>query len=98
MRGENVFEAVETARDPLALRNRIKSVCCGFEAHEIKFYALSQAIKKLMMFYQKPGMHNGEYKRQFEALWDTLAQFGGSVTNHTDLIATRASEIATANN
>lgn len=98
MRGENGFAAVETARDPLALRNRIKSVCCGFEAHKMKFYALSQAIKKLMMFYQKPGMHNEEYKRQFEALWDTVAQFGGSVTNHTDLIATRASEIATANN
>ena len=73
MRGENGFAAVETARDPLALRNRIKSVCCGFEVHNMKFYALSQAIKKLMMFYQKPGMHNEEYKRQFEALWDTVA-------------------------
>ena len=87
------FAAVETAHDPLALWDRIKSMCRGFEAHKMKFYALSQAIKKLMMFYHKPGMHNEEYKRQFETLWDTVVQFRESVTNHTDLIAARATKM-----
>ena len=51
-----------------------------------------------MMFYQSPGMGNEEYKRQFEAWWDTVGQFGGSVSNHPDLIAASAIEIAADNN
>ena len=63
----------------------------------MKFYAMSQEIKKLMMFYQRTGMGNEEYKRQFDALWDTVEQFGGSVANHPDLIAASAIEIAADN-
>ena len=64
----------------------------------MKYYALTQATKKLTMFYQRPGMSNGEYKRQFDALWDTVAQFGGPITKHPTLINARASELAVANN
>ena len=50
-----------------------------------------------MIFYQSPGMGNEEYKRQFEALWDTVEQFGGLVANHPDLIAASAIKIAADN-
>ena len=68
LKGEDGFTAMETARDPLELRNRIKRICCGFEVHKMKFYALTQAMKKLTMFYQRPRMSNEEYARQFLAL------------------------------
>ncbi len=45
LKGEVGFDAVETARDPLELRNRIQRVSCGFEAHRMKYYAIAQAIK-----------------------------------------------------
>jgi len=50
------------------------------------------------MFYQRPGMTNVEYKKQFDALWDTVMQFGGILGNHPILINTRATEIAEENN
>ena len=43
-------------------------------------------------------MSNEDYKQQFDALWDTVVQFGGSVTNHPNLINARATEIAKENN
>ena len=43
-------------------------------------------------------MSNEEYYEGFNALWDVVVQFGGSINNHTDLIATRAAEIAVLNN
>jgi len=49
------------------------------------------------MFYQRPGMANAEYKKQFDGLWDTVTQFGGSLGNHPILINARAIEIAEEN-
>ena len=98
LKGEEGFEAVGTTRDPLQLRSRIQRVCCGFEAHRMKYYAVAQAIKKLLLFYQKNGMSNEDYYEQFLALWDIVVQFGGSINNHTTLIDTRAAEIAILNN
>jgi len=98
LKGEQGFSAMDTAPNSLELRNRIKKMCCGFEAHKMKFYALTQAIKKLVMFYQRPNMSNEEYSRQFQALWDTVVQFGGDIANHPTLIANRAKEIAADNN
>ena len=97
LKGDSGFSVIETARDPLGLRKHIKRACCGFEAHKMKYYALSQAVKKLTMFYQRPGMSNEEYKRQFDALWDMVIQFGGSVTNHPGLIKAEAEDLATKN-
>ena len=98
LKGEVGFEAVETARDPLELRNRIQRVCCGFEAHRMKYYAIAQAIKRLLLFFQHKDMSNEDYYEQFLALWDIVIQFGGSVNNHTTLIDARAAEIALINN
>ena len=56
----------------------MKRMCCGFDDHKMKFYALAQAVKRMTMFYQRPGMTNEEYKKHFDALWDTVRQFGGS--------------------
>jgi len=55
---------------------------CGFDDHKMKFCALAQAIKRVTMFYQRPGMSNEEYKKQFDKLWDTVVQFCGSLGNH----------------
>ena len=49
LKGEDGFTHVDTARDPLQLHNCIKRVCCGFEAHKMKYYALTQAIKSLFL-------------------------------------------------
>ena len=86
------------ARNPLLLRNRIKRMCCRFDGHKMKFYSLAQAVERMTMFYQRPGMTNEEYKKQFDALWDTVRQFGGSLGNHPVLINARAAEIAEENN
>ena len=39
-------------------------------------------------------MNNEEYKKQFDALWETVKQFGGSLGNHPTLINARAAELA----
>ena len=46
----------------------------------------------------KEELKNEEYKKQFDALWDTVRQFGGSLGNHPLLINSRAAEIAEENN
>jgi len=35
------------ARNPLLLQNRIKRMCCGFDDHKMKFYAIAQAAKRM---------------------------------------------------
>jgi len=92
LQGKDGYAEMMIARNPLLLWNRIKRMCCGFDDHKMKFYALAQAIKRMTMFYQRPGMTNEEYKKQFDALWDTVRQFGGSLGNHSVLINVRATE------
>ena len=98
MQGEDDFVEMMAARNSVLLWSRIKRICCGFDDHKMKFYALAQAVKRMTMFYQRPGMTNEEYKKQFDTLWDTVVQFGDSLGKHPILINARATEIAEENN
>ena len=85
-------------RNPLELRKRIKNISCGFDAHKMKYYDLTQVIKLFVMFYQGKSMINEDYKERFEALCDTVEQFGGSLRHHPDLINVEAAATAVENN
>jgi len=62
VQGEDGCSEMIIARISLLLRIRIKRMCCGFDDHKMKFYALVQAVKRMTIFYQRPGMTNEEYK------------------------------------
>ena len=87
---------MELACNPLELHNRIKRICCGFEAHKEEYYAITQAMRKFILFYQAKGMSNVEFHCQLNALWDTAEQFGGDLGHNPALITKKANELAIA--
>jgi len=97
LKGENGCTAMAENKKTLELLICIKQNCCGFEAHKMKYYALMQAMKKLIYFYQKPSVSNEQYKEEFEALWDAVGKFGGSMSNHPTLINAVTNDIAKRN-
>ena len=92
--GEAGFEAMEAAKDPIQLKQRIKAVCCGFQAHQQRVYAVVQAIILLATTMQENNDSIESFYRNFTANWDMIEQFGGSVANHPGLIEERAVAIA----
>eukprot|EP00956_Cyclotella_meneghiniana_P000563 scaffold626_cov49-Cyclotella_meneghiniana.AAC.1 len=50
-------------------------------------------MKVLMTFIQH-GESNEAYKERFESVWEVVEQFGGSMTEHPELIEKRAIELA----
>eukprot|EP00956_Cyclotella_meneghiniana_P028544 scaffold66757_cov136-Cyclotella_meneghiniana.AAC.1 len=93
LKGEEGWAAVDTNKDPVALIQRMKRVCCGFEAHKQPVHALVQSMKVLTTHIQQ-NETNEQYKEEFESIWEIVEQFGGSLTNHPELIERRAAEIA----
>ena len=89
LKGEAGWEQVDQDKNPVVLVQRIRRVCCGFDAHKQPVYSLVQAIKMLTTHIQK-GESNEKYKESIEALFNIIEQFGGSLTNHPVLIERRA--------
>ena len=96
LHGESGFDQVETNRNPLELIKRVKRISCGFDAHKMLYYAVAQSIKKVILYRQDQRMDNAVFKEEFDALWQTVEQFGGNLGYHPVLISRRAAEIALA--
>ena len=95
--GEEGYETIKAARDPVRLKERIKRVCCGFQAHQQDVYAMVQAMKAMHTAMQDHKEFNEDWKKKLESMITIVEQFGGSVSNHPGLVNQRALEIAVAN-
>lgn len=93
LKGEEGWAQVDANKDPVVLVQRMKRVCCGFEAHRQPVHALVQSMKVLTTFIQH-GESNESYKERFESIWEIVEQFGGNLTDHPQLIERRAIELA----
>eukprot|EP00956_Cyclotella_meneghiniana_P042120 scaffold248363_cov77-Cyclotella_meneghiniana.AAC.3 len=49
---------------------------------------------KVLATHVQQNETNEQYKEEFESIWEIVEQFGGSLTNHPELIERRAAEIA----
>ena len=94
--GEEGFEKIDAAKDPIELKRRIKRVCCGFQAHKQRTYALAQAIVLLATSVQEFNESPEDFYRNFDAKWGMIEQFGGSLSKHPGLIRDKAVELAEA--
>ena len=91
---EDGFEQVEMDKNPVELKHRINGICCGFQAHKQRVYAVAESIFLLATSMQQSSQSLDKFYREFTARWDMIEQFGGSLTEHTGLIEDRATEIA----
>lgn len=94
--GEEGFEQVDAAKNPIELKRRIKRVCCGFEAHKQRTYAVAQAIVLLATTIQEYNESPEDFYRNFDAKWSMIEQFGGSLAKHPGLIRDKAIALALA--
>jgi hypothetical protein len=93
---EEGFDLIDQAKDAIELKRRIKAVCCGFQAHRQRTYAVAQAIVLLCTTMQESNESIDSYYQNFTSRWTTLEQFGGSIGYQPGLIADRALAIAEA--
>jgi hypothetical protein len=90
------FDVIDQNKDAIELKRRIKAVCCGFQSHRQRTYAVAQAIVLLCTTMQENHESIDKYYENFTSRWDMLEQFGGSLGYQTGLVAERAAAIATA--
>ena len=88
------YDKIMLNKNPMALLEEIRNIICGRERHKPPIISMVQLIKAFCYFYQHADTSNEDYVEQFEALWETVEQQGGNLTNHPGLIADRALEIA----
>jgi hypothetical protein len=89
------FDIVDQQKDAIELKRRIKAVCCGFQAHCQRMYAVAQAIVLLCTTMQENHESIDSYYTNFTSRWEMLEQFGGSLGYQTGLVADRAIQLAT---
>jgi hypothetical protein len=89
------FEVVDREKDAIELKRRIKAVCCGFQTHRQRTYAVAQAIVLLCTTMQENNESIDSYYTNFTSRWEMLEQFGGSLGYQTGLVADRAIQLAT---
>jgi len=91
------WDQINTDKNVIQMGLQIKAISCGLEQTQEPMFGLAELIKKMMLFYQKPEVSNDDYKKQFEALWDSITEQGGSLTNHPGPVGKRARALATEN-
>ncbi len=74
----SAFSQIEAAKDPIGLLRLIQGLCCSYDSKTQSVMATVASQKKLFTFYQKEGMDNSTYHREFVALIDTIETYGGS--------------------
>jgi hypothetical protein len=74
----SAFPTIEGAKDPISLLKLIQGLCCSYDSKTQSVMATVASQKKLFIFYQKEGMDNSTYHREFIALINTIETYGGT--------------------
>ena len=71
------FPTVESCKDPIGLLKIIQGLCCSYDSKTQSVMATVASQKKLFTFFQRDGMDNSTYHREFMAHVDTIKTYGG---------------------
>ena len=71
------FAQVESNKDPIGLLKLIQGLCCSYDSKTQSVMATVASHKKLFTFFQRDGMDNSSFHREFIALVETIETYGG---------------------
>jgi hypothetical protein len=92
------FPTVESRKDPIGLLKIIQGLCCSYDSKTQSVMATVASQKKLFTFFQRDGMDNSTYHREFMAHVDTIKTYGGmgAIGITPTFVAQKLSEMFTA--
>ena len=73
----DTFAAIRSAQDVIGLLKLVQSLCCSYDAKTQGVMATVASYKKLFTYYQKDGVDNHNFHREFVAHVETLETYGG---------------------
>ena len=96
LEASDVFPKIRADQDVIGLLRMIQGFCCSYDARIQSVMATVASHKKLFMFYQKDGMDNHAYHREFLAHVETIETYGGdgSVGVTPNFVAAKIKEMA----
>jgi hypothetical protein len=71
------FTTVCSNQDVIALLKLVQSLCCSYDAKTQSVMATVASHKRLFTHYQKDGIDNHSYHREFMAHVETVKTYGG---------------------
>jgi len=71
------FAQVESTKDPIGLLKLIQGLCFSYDSKTQSVMATVASHKKLFTFFQRDGVDNSSYHREFIALVETIETYGG---------------------
>jgi hypothetical protein len=77
LEASSAFPSVEANKDPIALLKLIQGLCCSYDSKTQSVMATVASQKKLFTFFQRDGMDNSKYHREFVAHVETIETYGG---------------------
>ena len=73
----SAYPKVNLAKNPVELLKLIKGLCCSFDSKTQSVMATIASQKLLFTYYQKDGVSNTDYHREFMAHVETIETYGG---------------------
>ena len=77
LEASTAFPQVETSKDAIGLLKLIQGLCCSYDSKTQSVMAMVASQKKLLTFFQRDGMDNSSYHREFVAHVETIKTYGG---------------------
>ncbi len=77
LKASDTFAAIRSAQDVIGLLKLVQSLCCLYDAKTQRVMATVASYKKLVTYYQKDGVDNHTFHREFVAHVETLETYGG---------------------
>ena len=78
LKASTPFPTIKQNKDPIGLLQLIQGLCCSFDSKTQSVMATVRSQKKLFTFFQRDGMNNASYHKEFMALVDTIETYGGT--------------------
>ena len=77
LEASKMFATICSAQDVIRLLKLIQSLCCLYDAKTQGVMATVASYKKLFTYYQKDGVDNHTFHREFVAHVETLETYSG---------------------
>jgi hypothetical protein len=77
LEASTAFPHVEASKDAIGLLKLIQGLCCSYDSKTQSVMATVASQKKLFTFFQRDGMDNSSYHREFVVHVETIETYGG---------------------
>ena len=78
LEASSAFPMVDSNKDPIGLLKLIQRLCCSYDSKTQSVKVTVALQKKLYTFFQRDGMDNSTYHREFVAHVETMETYGGA--------------------